>query len=170
MKSYRLIQQESATVDEVLKDLKLQTPGTTWAGKTNGFAADYVRHLDEVYKGNWSKGFLPKEMLFEVLLPKHKHYIEAGDGPVIFPLDTQITEALAFYKNDTSTDARECMKAILALKESIMKEGFSSTIVLAVINDTLKHVDGLHRVLALGLAIEEGYEYKPIPVYLCNAS
>lgn len=168
MKMYHLIQQEKTTVEEVLKKLDLETPGTPWARKTNILAANYVRHLDDVYKGNWAKGFLPKELFFEILLPKHEHSLEAKVS--IFPLDTPLSEVLDFYKDSDSKHAKDCMDAILYLKEKIKKEGFTTTIILSVINDTLKHVDGLHRILALMIAMQEGYEYKPVPVYLCNAS
>jgi len=168
MKSYRLLEQQKSTVEEVLKELDLETPGTPWASKTNVLAANYVRHLTEVYKDNWSKGLLPKELFFEILLPKHQHSLE--DEGSIFPLDTPISKVLDFYKDSDSKYAKECMDAIVHLKEKILKEGFTTTIILAVINDTLKHVDGLHRTLALVLAMQEGYEYTPIPVYLCNAS
>jgi len=49
-----------------------------------------------------------------------------------------------------------------------MTHGFTVPIILIVINNTLKHVDGLHRLIALGLLLQEGYEYVPIPVYLCD--
>src|SRR5437868_12781250 len=117
MKTYLLIKQEKTTEDEVLKDLEHQTPGTIWAGKTNNFATDYVRHLTQVYKGNWSKGFLPKELFFDILLPEHGHSIEAGATSSIFPLDTPITKALDFYKNSNSILEKECMEAIINLIE-----------------------------------------------------
>lgn len=168
MKTYHLFHQEKSTMEEVLKELDLETPDTPWARKTNILAADYARHLTEVYKNNWSKGLLPKELFYEILLSKHQHSFE--DDGCIFPLDTPITHVLDFYKDNDSKYAKECMDAIVSLKEKILKEGFTTTIILAVINDILKHVDGLHRIVALVLAMQEGYEYTPIPVYLCKAS
>jgi hypothetical protein len=170
MKTYQLIQQEKTTIEEVLKDLTHLTPDTMWAGKTNHLAANYVRHLSEVYGDTWYRGFLPKELFLDILLPEHTHSIDTDVVDTIFPLDTPIIKALDFYVSSEPHNGNECMQAIHDLKEKIVKDGFTSTLTLAVINDSLKHVDGLHRALALLLAMNEGFVYKPIPVYLCNAS
>jgi hypothetical protein len=168
MSAYTLINQEKSSLEEVVQSLIEQKSGTEWATKTNELAINYIRHLSEVYGNNWSKGLLTQESFSQILLPKHEHMIDIQPDLFIFPLDTPITKAIDHYKNNDSIYAKECLEAIHHLKDKIKKDGFTSPIVLAVINDTLKHVDGLHRLLALHLAIQEGYEYKPTPTFICN--
>ncbi len=165
--AYNLIGQERVSVGEVVNELLTQKAGTTWAEKTNQFAINYVRDLTKAYGDSWFKGKLPEDIFNGILLPKHEHKIEQ-DSSFIFPLDTPVGKALDYYKNTNSLYAKECLEAIKYLKEEIRKNGFTSPIVLVVIGGTIKHVDGLHRMLALKMLLEEGFEYKPIQVYLCN--
>jgi hypothetical protein len=166
---FTLISEEKSSLETVIKSIEDQTNSTPWAQQTNKFAADYARHLGDVYGDVWYRGLLPKELLEQILLPAHSHYIE-GKHAVVFPLDTPLPKALEFYKNNNDEYAQKCWEAIEYLKGEILKNGFTTSIVLVVINGTLKHVDGLHRLLALYSLLEEGYEYKPIPTFICNST
>lgn len=163
-----LIDEQKASLEEVTNNLLAQKFGTAWAERTNQFAIDYVIHLGGVYGDVWHKGFLPEEFFTSILLPKHGHSEKELDGTVFFQVDTSVKDAIMHLKNVDPSRAKECLEAIHHLKEEIKQKGFTSSIVLAVINGTLKHVDGLHRMIALAILLEEGYQYKPIPVFLCD--
>ena len=168
---YELINQQKATLEEVLKNLEEQKLGTDWAKETNVWAADYAKKLGQTYGDNWYKGLLPKELLREILLPQHSHehdFEGSGDkDPNIFPLDTPLAKAGQILKSH-SYYYKNCLDLIEYLKEQIKKNSFNTSLVLAVIGGKLKHVDGLHRMIALSELIDDGYEYKPVPVYLCH--
>jgi len=145
-----------------------QDDKTQWLDKTNKVTEDYINHLTATYGESWYEGFLPFELINQILLPKHTlHNSEIDDGVEIFPLDTPLPEAIMKYKDLEYQDTL-CQNNVRSLKEKIMTHGFTVPIILIVINNTLKHVDGLHRLIALGLLLQEGYEYVPIPVYLCD--
>lgn len=165
---YSLTMKTRASLAEVVESLMAQKSGTDWAAQTNKYAINYAKELGAVYGDAWYTGLLPQELFNRILLPQHEHMIHIQKNNFIFPLDTPITSALSFYEQPATIYAEECMTLVQSLKDSIQKNGFTTSITLAVINGTLKHVDGLHRMLALTSLLEEGYEYKPIPVYLCD--
>ena len=160
--------EEKVSVDQVNQNLLGLEFGTAWAEKTNGFAIKYIEHLTEVYGDSWYKGFLPEESFWNILLPKHGHSMEEKDDMVFFPIDTPLKDAVKKIKEIDSMRTKECLNNINYLKEEIKRDGFTSNIVLVVINNTLKHVDGLHRLIAYAMLLEEGQQYKSIPVFLCD--
>lgn len=87
-----------------------------------------------------------------------------------FPDNTSVSNVPAYYKNAPADYdyTKDCLDLIEYLKQEIKSGGFTSTVVLVVIDNNLKHVDGFHRLVALSLLLEEGYEYTPIPVFLCR--
>jgi hypothetical protein len=167
-KNYSLILEDKSSLEEVVTHLTEQKLGTAWAEKSNGWAIDYIKHLGEVYGDSWYTGFLPKNLFMEILVPKHNHSEHPEDGNLLFPDDTPILKTCEYYKHPTPGYSQDCLELISYLRNEIHKQGFNTNVVLAVINGTLKHVDGLHRMIALSLLLEEVYEYKPIPVFLCD--
>ena len=165
-----LIDQEKVSIKEVVDSLLLQKSGTKWSEKTSDWAVDYTKHLGEVYGDVWYKGYLPEEYIINILLPKHGHSEKELDSAIIFPLDTSVKEALVCLLNSEKEQTKECLSLVDFLKEKIVKEGFNSSIILAVINGTLKHVDGLHRLIAIYSLINDGYKYQPIQVFLCDST
>ena len=165
-----LINEKKVSFDEVIKSLNKQKSDTSWAEKTNDFAINYAQHLTEVYGDVWYSGFLPLEYFLNILLPKHVHHIsnENTDDILQFPEDTTVKDATNLIKSPKSIYANDCLKSIDYLKEKILETGFISNIVLVVIDGKIKHVDGLHRMIALALLFEDGYKYKPIEVFLCR--
>lgn len=161
-----LINETKSSLDEVVNSLTDQKFGTKWAEKTNIWAADYARKLGEVYGDVWYKGSLPEEFFLNIKLPEHRH---EDQNLIFFPLDTSLSDAREWYKNQNAKD-NTCLDLINYLKEEIRQKGFTSSVVLAVINGELKHVDGLHRMIALASLLEEGFVYKPISVFLCNST
>ncbi|NVN96563.1 MAG: hypothetical protein HXX18_14935 [Bacteroidetes bacterium] len=167
---FTLIDEQKASLEEVVNNLLAQKFGTQWAEKTNQLAINYAIHLGSVYGENWYKGYLPEKLFSNILLPKHGHSDKEEDDKVFFKLDTPVKEAMNHLKEIDSERTKECLELINYLKKEIKEKGFNSNIVLVVINGTLKHVDGLHRMIALSSLIAEGYQYKPIPVLLCDST
>lgn len=161
-----LINEQSSSLEEVTNNLLAQKFGTSWAEKTNQFAINYAIYLGEVYGDSWYKGFLSEEFFLDILLPSHNHTL-IKDNP-FFPIDTPIKDAYSLIEKFNTESARECKELINYLKEEIRQNGFTSDIVLVVIDGAIKHVDGLHRMIAYSLLLKEGYPYKPIPVFLCD--
>jgi len=169
-KGITLLDETKSSLEEVVNSLVDQKSGTVWAEKTNQFAIDYAKKLTEVYGDVWYKGFLPEELFLNIVLPKHGHSMTEKDDEVFFPLDTYVKDAMKYLQKIDPERTKECLELIHSLKKEIKENGFTSSIALAVINGKLKHVDGLHRMIALSLLLEEGYQYKPIPVFLCDST
>ncbi len=164
-----LTNETKASLQEVIASLAEQKSGTVWAQITNEYAIAYAKKLGEVYGDSWRKGLLPRELLTQVLLPHHGHSLGEGkDDILFFPIDTPLTEALPYIENFNTKESLDCLSLIKYLKEEIKKNGFQSNIVLVTICGQLKHVDGLHRMLALWSLLNEGYDYSSVPVYLCD--
>ncbi len=163
-----LINQKKSSIDAVVSNLTAQKSGTKWSEQTNQFAINYVLHLGEVYGDVWYSGLLPEEVFLDILLPSHPHSMTKEN--LFFPIDTPVRDAFDLMQKFDTENARECKELVNYLKEDIKKNGFTFNIVLAVINGTLKHVDGLHRMIALSVLLKEGYPYKPIPVFLCDST
>lgn len=167
---YELINEEKVSFEDVEKSLLDQKSGSVWAEKTSPLAINYAKHLNEVFGDNWYKGFIRKEDLLKVMLPKHGHLKVEGDNTemLLFPQDTPVLNSKDYYKNPKEGYPKDCLDHIASLKEDLRKNGFIFPLVLVVINGELKHVDGLHRMVALSLLLDEGYEYKPISVFVCD--
>ena len=139
-----------------------------WSKKTHDLMMAYVGKLTEVYGESWYVGVLSRDQFFSILLPEHRHNFEEKKGyPVSFPLDTSLADAVTLYKECPERFAKECYEHIAQLKEKIHAEGFKTTVALVVIDGLLKHVDGLHRLIALGSLLDEGVAYEPIGVFVC---
>ena len=165
-----LIDEQKSSLAEVVQSLKDDAVGSKWAQETNKWAIEYAEKLNEVYGDNWYRGKLPVEMLSDILLPKHGHQEEKSGGTLLFSLDTSVKDAVERVKNPPVGYSSDCLELIISLKEKIKRDGFTSNIVLAVINGSLKHVDGLHRMLALKLLVDEGESIGPIPTFLCDST
>jgi len=164
-----LLGAEAIATDAVIAALHEQKRGTDWAGKTNVYAENRVRELTGTYGEVWLKGLLPRELFMTIVVPKHSHTLEEPTAPVIFPEGTHVGETIRHYHYSNSEAAAECLMLVRELKEKIIRNGFTSTITLVFEKGELRHVDGLHRMIALAHLLEEGFEYKPIPVFLCES-
>lgn len=163
-KRYNLLDAKASSLSEVVAELNRQKTGSSWAQFTNDWAITQVMDTTQVHGDFWYKGLLPKEMFSDILFPEHYHKLP--DGSYIFPPNTLITEALAYYAKADQLYIHECIEHLAYLKSQIQSNGFTTAVVLAVINGELRHHDGLHRLLALMMLLKEGYEYRPIPVFL----
>lgn len=158
---------KSSRDDVVLSLLKLKNK-SAWEEKTNHYSVEYVDRLTKTYGNVWYYGNLPQEFFLDILLPKHGHTEEKNIDILLFDVDTSVRDAIEYFKNVNPNYSKDCLSLIGYLKEEIRNKGFISEIVLYVVDGKLKHVDGLHRMIALGLLLEEGYKYEPIPVFLCD--
>ncbi len=139
---------------------------TAWAGRTNVYALYSVSHISKIPDSYWKKVSLSQDEFFSILLQPHSHAVDADSAELIFPGNIPLSSVLDFYTNTNSLAAQKCMEEIQGLKKSILEHGFTSTIVLSEDEGQLRHLDGLHRVLALVLAMKEGYEYVPISAFV----
>jgi len=157
---------KKVSIEVVIFSLAAQANESDWANKTNSLAIDYVKHLGDVYGDSWYSGKLPLALFETIHLPTHDHL--GASATSLFPDDTVIGEAVSHIEKLNKVDYQACLTHIKSLKQNIKAEGFNSTLILVVINSTLKHVDGLHRILALGMLLREGFEYEPIDVFICD--
>ena len=165
-----LINEIKISLEEVMNSLLDQKFGTKWAEKTSEKTLAYARRLGDVYGDAWYKGFLPEEFFLQILLPKHGHYTENKNNILSFIEDTAVHEARDLFNQSKEKYNKDCIELVIYLKEEIRKNGFKTNISLVIIKGKLKHVDGLHRMIALSLLLKEGYKYEPIPVFLCDST
>lgn len=165
-----LIDKTKVSTEEVLCRLRAQKCGTLWAEKTNYWAVDCAQHLGDKHGEVWWKGILNKELIGQILLPNHGHSLGEGkDNIVFFPNNTRVADALSHIENFGGTEATECLRCIEHLKQEIKSKGFNTELFLAVTEDGLTHVDGLHRMIALQILISEGHALPDVPVFLCDS-
>lgn len=159
----------NSSLEEVIHHLEIHKNETDWAKLTSEIAVDNARRADHINHGRWYTGLLPKELFSQIILPRHEHTWDIGND-FIFPDNTTVAQALHYYKNNDTEPMRACMKAIDDLKRKIKLEGFTTTIVLAILDNKLIHLDGLHRLLAMQALLDEGQTYIPIPVFLSGTT
>lgn len=157
---YYLLNERSAELDEVIKELDLEKLDTDWAKFTNQWAIDLATDLTQETGQAWYYGLLQENLLGQVLLPIHHH-----DLVTTFYDNTTLAHACKTVKR-RENQGTNCVSLITYLKDQIKLSGFSSRLILAVINGDLRHVDGLHRMIALQQLLDEGYNYTPVETYL----
>ena len=163
-----LIKEESIDIKTILEKVENDSKGTKWSETSKKWTKDYIKHLHEVYGDNWYFGYLKESDFKKILLPRHGSHSDSGHHEkVLFELDTNIIDAGDIFLKNTDYDIL-CSENIKYLVEQISSQGFISNITLAVINGSLKHVDGLHRLIAYQILLKDGLKYEPIPVYLCR--
>ena len=160
-----LINEKKSSIKEILKYLADHKYDTEWSTLTTHFAVDYINRFKDKYN-NCVKGLLPKEIFFSILLPFHGHMEDFATGILLFPDNTSVKKALNYYKNPNPCYSKECLTHIVSLKDKIQNDGFTSEVIIELVDGKLKHINGLHRMIALGILLEEDNKYTSIPVYL----
>jgi len=160
-----LISMEESSTKDVLGSLAKHENDTEWSKKTTHFAISYLKKFESEYK-IVSKGFLSKELLFDIILPSHGHMEDLATGIILFPENVTLKEALEYYKKPNPKYTKDCSDWVLFLKDQIKQSGFTSAIIIESVDGKIRHIDGLHRMMALGLLLGEDYQYEPIPAYL----
>lgn len=155
-----LIDETKIKITEIVDELLRQRLGTRWAHETNEWAIDYIKKLTNQNGNHWYKGLLSKEQLMKVHLPFHKHDVSC------FTIGINVEQAKECYKTLPETDS--CLRQVNHMKTEIRENGFKSVITLEIAEGEMNHIDGLHRMLAVALLIDEGFDYQPIPVFLYN--
>jgi len=161
-----LIDERISSVEDVLLSLNEHKKDTEWSIKTTDFAINHIKKFEQKYNKNCAKGFLPKKYFFDILLPSHGHLKDWETGILLFPYNVSVEKALEYHKISNPLYTKDCLEMIDYFKDQIKNKGFTSRVIVEIIDNELRHIDGLHRMIALGLLLKEGYEYKPIPVYL----
>ena len=162
---YFLIHNEETSVKDVLASLVEHENDTDWSAKTTHFAISHIKEFEKKYY-DCVRGFLPKELFLDTILPFHGHMKDFETGILLFPDNISVKNALEYCKKPNLKYTKECADMILFLKDQIKNNRFTSEVTIESVDGKLRHIDGLHRMIALGLLLEEGYEYKPIPVYV----
>ena len=161
-----LTNKEVTSIKDVIASLVKHKDDTEWSAKTTHFAIDHIKEFENEYSGGCVKGLLGKEHFLNIVLPFHGHMEDFTTGILLFPDNVSVKEALEYYKKPDPRYTKSCFDYILLLKDQIKNKGFTSEIIIELFDGKLRHIDGLHSMIALSLLLEDSYEYKPIPVYI----
>lgn len=154
---------ESISIEEIIDTVDSNLT-TEWSKLTKDYLFKYLRS----HKFNCLRTQLKTSFLKDVLLTKHGHLKDYETGIILFPNNVTLREAVDSYKNPPPNYTNECQDLILSFKKQIKEKGFTKEIILERKEDKLVHVDGLHRMIALFLLMEEGFECKNIPIFLIS--
>lgn len=166
---FHLINQQPSSCEEAVRLLKNDSSPTEWSRITSAWAVSLVEKFTQEFGDRWSKGSLPEDFFFDILLPEHAHcFAKTEDVQTTFGDNTSLLEAVRLFVEHPDQFFLECVDHITHLQEKIRTHGFTSAVHLVIVDGKLKHVDGLHRLIALGSLVKSGYRYEPIPVLVCN--
>lgn len=161
-----LINEKKVSIKDVIASLLKHKDDTEWSLKTTHFAIDHIKEFESEYNDRCVRGLLSREYFLNILLPFHGHMEDFATGILLFPDNVSVKETMEYCKKPDPKYTKNCSDYILLLKDQIKNDGFTSEITIELVGGKLRHVDGLHRMIALGLLLEDGYEYKPVPVYI----
>lgn len=159
--NFSIKKKEIILIDEIINTTN-DSLTTEWSKLTKHFLLDYLKS-SEFY---CVKTKLKTSFLKNILLPKHGHLKDYETGIILFPNNVTVQEAVDDYKKPPQNYTNECKDLILFFKKEIKEKGFIKEIILERKENKLVHVDGLHRIIALYLLIEEGFKCKNIPIFL----
>lgn len=155
---------KTLTAQEVKAIMEQESQDSAWAQETLKFVLSTIDECEEKPNPTWWMDQLGVEGFAKIKLPEHRHEIaEEPTQPISFPDDTPVSEAVRRLVETPEVFANNCAQHIHAISESILQNGFTSTLMLEKKTDGLYHLDGLHRLLALQLAIEKGLELESVP-------
>lgn len=118
---------------------------------------DYLRAANARCHGKWALALISKTDVAKVMLPLHRH-------PAVLVPDSGLSVAAAALRVPQLRDLNpDCWKRISAQKG---RDFSQMHVCLALENGVLKHVDGLHRLLAYVL-FERDQE---VPAYLAGCT
>ncbi|MDG1949857.1 MAG: DUF6309 family protein [bacterium] len=148
-----------------VKDLmSKEAEGSAWASETLKYALSTVDECEEKPNPTWWIGSVTPKDLGDIQLPEHRHDLsEEPTEPISFPDDTAVTEAIRRLKESPELYANICKSHVESLSESMLVDGFTSRLMLEEKTNGHYHLDGLHRLLALELAIQKGMNIETIP-------
>jgi hypothetical protein len=125
--------------DEILQHYERENRG--WDGYTIGL--EYLTAANRRCQGRWTLVLLSRADVANVMLPSHNHEIE-----VIPSAGLSVSAAVQRLRDLPKDQMKDCWTRICGINE----RGFTHMrIALEAENSILKHVDGVHRLLAYGL-------------------
>ncbi len=134
------ILREAVPFDEILRTYKEEN--RDWPGYAIGI--DYLNEANARCQGKWRLVSLSNTDVSSVILPYHRH-----EGfEVIPPLGLSVSAAVERLKQLPKEQMRDCWKRISELGQ---RDFSQMHIALGREDGSLKHVDGVHRLLAYGL-------------------
>ncbi len=148
----RIVKATVSLEEEILRDYELEHRG--WPGYAIGL--EYLHAANTRWQGRWSLVLLSATDIANVILPSHNHPIE-----VIPPSGLSVFAAVQRLKQLPKDQMPECWGRISAQKD---RDFSRMHIALESMNDILKHVDGVHRLLAYRL-FEKDLE---VPAYVAG--
>jgi Family of unknown function (DUF6309) len=147
------ILKEDVLFDEILQ--RYEAENRDWKGYAIGL--EYLTAANRRCQDRWTLVLLSGADISSVMLPSHNHPIE-----VIPPSGLSVSEAVQRLKQLPKDLVPDCWERICGIKE---RDFSKMHIALEIENGILKHVDGVHRLLAYML-FEKNQE---VPAYVAGA-
>lgn len=155
---------------EVKEIMRKESEDSPWATQTLRFVLSTIDECEEKLNPTWWMEDLAAQELEKIFLPEHRHEIsDEPTEPISFPDDTPVSEAIRRLMETPEVYSVKCKDHIESLSEAILQDGFTSTLMLEQKAEGLYHLDGLHRLLALQLAIERGLKLESVPCIFFKA-
>jgi hypothetical protein len=135
------ILKENVPFREILQRYNEEHSG--WEGYEIGL--EYLNAANERCNSKWALVLLSSDDILRVMLPPHSHPIE-----VIPKAGLSVSDSVQRLKQLPKEEMPNCWQRICGIKD---RRDFSRIcIALENVNGIMKHVDGVHRLLAYGLA------------------
>jgi hypothetical protein len=133
------ILKDAVQFDEILQHYEKENRG--WDGYAIGL--EYLAAANRRCQGRWTLVVLSTTDIENVMLPCHNHEIE-----VIPSAGLSVSAAVQRLEHLPKERMKDCWSRICGIKE---RDFTQMRIALEAENGTLKHVDGIHRLLAYAL-------------------
>ena len=146
------IVKEAVPFDEILRSYEEENRG--WPGFAVGI--DYLTAANTRCQGRWTLVSLSRTDIPSVMLPRHSRGLE-----VIPQSWLSVSAAVQRLKHLPKDQMPDCWERISKLGE---RDFSQMHIALEIENGILKHVDGVHRLLAYGL-FEKDHD---VPAYVAG--
>jgi len=147
------IMEEAVPFDEIFRCYEEENRG--WLGFAVGI--DYLTAANTRCQGRWTLVFLSDADIVRVMLPLHNHPLE-----VIPQSGLSVSAAVQRLKQLPKDQMPDCWERINKQKE---RDFSQMHIALESDNGILKHVDGVHRLLAYVLFDKD----QEVPAYVAGA-
>jgi hypothetical protein len=147
----RIVKEVVSFDDEIVPTYEQENRG--FEGYAVGL--DYLRAANTRCHGEWALVLISKTDIANVMLPLHRH-------PAVLIPDSGLSVAAAALRVPQFRELNpKCWKRIIAQKDCDFSQ---MHVCLALENGVLKHVDGLHRLLAYVIFEKDA----DVPAYIAN--
>ncbi len=142
--------------EDVISIVSNKEIATDWSTLTNSNTIEKINQLTKTYGQLWNYASISKEDVLSVCVPEHIHNFQATLQPVpVFVNNTFISEAVDILHNNPERYESNCREHIEHIRASILAHGYTTIIILVFTQEKLEHIDGLHRLIALGSLIKK---------------